>query len=201
MQKFKNKPFNFQEGEDHITPGTPVALFIHSTRIELQWENIEELSSECVYQIQYKNIPDGQWVIYESTVSHDSSRTVVNGLKPCTPYCFRIRAVNVSKGKKYPFSSKSKIFETISPKLQMKYCSNLAKSANSEIYRLPTKEIPEARNKKIKFKKFSLGKDCAIKFGNVPWYFKHINYACFRREWQIVYAAQNNHVGWSNRKW
>lgn len=148
----------------------------------MQWENIDGLSSECVYQIQYKKIPDGQWVIFESTVSHDSPRTVVNGLKPCTQYCFRIRAINVSKGKKYPFSSKSKMFKTISLKLQMKNCSNLAKSANSKIYRLPTEEIPEARNKKIKFKKFSLGKYCARKFGNVPWYFKCINYACFRRE-------------------
>lgn len=65
----------------------------------------------------------------------------------------------------------------------MKYCLNLVKFVNFEIYCLFIKEILEVRNKKIKFKKFFLGKDCVIKFGNVFWYFKYINYVCFCREW------------------
>lgn len=45
-----------------------------------------------------------------------------------------------------------------SPGLKMLQCSALAKSGNPAIYHLPSKEIPEARNEKIKSKKLSLGK-------------------------------------------
>lgn len=45
-----------------------------------------------------------------------------------------------------------------SPGLRMLQCSALVKSGNPAIYRLPSKEIPDARNDKIKSKKLSLGK-------------------------------------------
>lgn len=56
-------------------------------------------------------------MIYDLIVLYDLFRIVVNGLKLCILYCFRICVVNVLKGKKYLFSLKSKIFEIILLKL------------------------------------------------------------------------------------
>lgn len=142
-----------------MTPGTPFLVSAKSDRITLQWKNICGLSSDFEYQIQYKEVPDGRWIIHESAVSHDSSRAVITGLKSRTSYCFKVRIINAKEGKEYPFSPESKTFDTPeSPGLQMQYRSTLAKSGNPSVYRLPTNEVRDARNEKVKSKKLSLGK-------------------------------------------
>lgn len=142
-----------------MTPGTPFLVSAKSDRITLQWKNICGLSSDFEYQIQYKEVPDGRWLIHESAVSHDSSRAVITGLKSRTCYCFKVRIINAKEGKEYPFSPESKTFDTPeSPGLQMQYRSTLAKSGNPSVYRLPTNEVRDARNQKVKSKKLSLGK-------------------------------------------
>lgn len=142
-----------------MTPGTPFLVYAKSDRITLQWKNISGLSSDFEYQIQYKEVPDGRWIIHESAVSHDSSRAVITGLKSHTSYCFKVRIINAKEGKEYPFSSESKTFDTPeSPGLKMRDRSTLVKSGNPSKYRLHTKEIGEARNERVKSKKLSLGK-------------------------------------------
>lgn len=142
-----------------MTPGTPFLVSAKSDRITLQWKNICGLSSDFEYQIQYKEVPDGRWIIHESAVSHDSSRAVITGLKSLTSYFFKVRIINAKEGKEHPFSSESKTFDTLeSPGLQMRYRSTLTKSGNPSKYHLPTKEIREARNERVKSKKLSLGK-------------------------------------------
>lgn len=142
-----------------MTPGTPFLVYAKSDRITLQWKNISGLSSDFEYQIQYKEVPDGRWIIHESAVSHDSSRAVITGLKSRTSYCFKVRIINAKEGKEYPFSSESKTFDTPeSPGLKMRDRSTLVKAGNPSKYCLHTKEIIEARNERVKSKKLSLGK-------------------------------------------
>lgn len=146
-----------------MTPGAPFLVSAKSDRITLQWKNIGGLTSDFEYQIQYKQVPDGRWIPYESAVSHDSSRAVITGLKSRTSYCFRVRIINAREGTEYPFSSESKQFDTPeSPGLPMRYLSTLVELGNPEKYRLPAKENIAARNETAKSKKLSIGKSVLI---------------------------------------
>ena len=142
-----------------MTPGTPFLISAKSDRITLQWKNVSGLCSNFEYQIQYKEIPDGRWVIYRSDISHDSSRVVVSGLKAHTQYSFRIRLIHVKDGQEYPFTTENNVFETTeSPALGMRQLSTRIQSGNPEIYLLPTKEVDGTRNMDSKTRKLSIGK-------------------------------------------
>ncbi|XP_048731385.1 uncharacterized protein LOC125648384 isoform X1 [Ostrea edulis] len=150
---------NMDEG-NYMTPGKPFLIEAKSDCIKLQWKRVSQLSSDQEYQIQYKDMSDGRWYIYNQSVSYDSTRTSVSGLKSQSSYSFRIRVIDTRKGKEYPFSLESPVFETPeSPALKMRYRSKLFKSGNPDVFRLPTKEVLKARNSKVKSKKLSIGSD------------------------------------------
>jgi hypothetical protein len=142
-----------------MTPGKPFLIGAKSDCITLQWKRVSRLSSDQEYQIQYKQMPDGRWTIHNQSISHDSTRASVSGLKAQSSYSFRIRVIDARKGKEYPFSPESSVFETPeSPALKIRCCSALFRSGNPDVFRLPTKEDLKARNNEVKSKKLSIGK-------------------------------------------
>jgi hypothetical protein len=141
-----------------MTPGKPFLIEAKSNCITLQWKRVSQLSFDQEYQIQYKQMPDGRWTTHNQSISYDSTRASVSGLKAQSSYSFRIRVIDAKKGKEYPFSPESSIFETPeSPALKMRYRSTSLKPGNPELLRLPTKEDLKSRNSKVKSRKLSIG--------------------------------------------
>ncbi|XP_048731383.1 uncharacterized protein LOC125648383 [Ostrea edulis] len=155
-----NKTGPILDAEDDMTPGEPFLVETKSDCIKLRWRPVSQLFSDQEYQIQYKELPHGRWNIYNQSISYDSTRTSVSGLKSQSSYSFRIRVIDGRKGKEYPFSPESPVFETPeSPALKMRDRSTLFKCGNPNVFRLSLKEILKARNSKVKSKKLSIGSD------------------------------------------
>ncbi|TSO37067.1 Protein sidekick-2 [Bagarius yarrelli] len=68
---------------------------VQARSVLLSWEpGSDGLSPVRYYTVQYKELPNVNWIVHSASVSHESNSYVVDKLKPFTSYQFRVKATN-----------------------------------------------------------------------------------------------------------
>ncbi|XP_027581187.1 protein sidekick-2 [Pipra filicauda] len=91
-------------------PGKPLAQQeeVRARSVLLSWEpGSDGLSPVRYYTVQSRELPDGEWALHSTTVSHNATAFVVDRLKPFTSYKFRVKATNDIGDSEYSEESES----------------------------------------------------------------------------------------------
>ncbi|NWS94695.1 SDK2 protein, partial [Mionectes macconnelli] len=91
-------------------PGKPLAQQeeVRARSVLLSWEpGSDGLSPVRYYTVQSRELPDGQWALHSTAVSHNATAFVVDRLKPFTSYKFRVKATNDIGDSEYSEESES----------------------------------------------------------------------------------------------
>ncbi|NWW24390.1 SDK2 protein, partial [Falcunculus frontatus] len=91
-------------------PGKPLAQQeeVRARSVLLSWEpGSDGLSPVRYYTVQSRELPDGDWALHSSPVSHNATAFVVDRLKPFTSYKFRVKATNDIGDSEYSEESES----------------------------------------------------------------------------------------------
>ncbi|VDI43312.1 Hypothetical predicted protein [Mytilus galloprovincialis] len=105
-----------------------------------------------------KEHPYGKWKIVQTPKRCITRLLTVDGLKAETSYVFKVRKSNDTTGEDGPFSPESDIIVTgESPAFQILKCSPQIANGIPAVYRLPIREIRQARNEESQTRKFILG--------------------------------------------
>ncbi|NWI52893.1 SDK2 protein, partial [Calyptomena viridis] len=91
-------------------PGKPLAQQeeVRARSVLLSWEpGSDGLSPVRYYTVQSRELPDGEWALHSTSVSHNATAFVVDRLKPFTSYKFRVKATNDIGDSEYSEESES----------------------------------------------------------------------------------------------
>ncbi|XP_051653672.1 protein sidekick-2 isoform X3 [Manacus candei] len=91
-------------------PGKPLAQQeeVRARSVLLSWEpGSDGLSPVRYYTVQSRELPDGEWALHSTAVSHNATAFVVDRLKPFTSYKFRVKATNDIGDSEYSEESES----------------------------------------------------------------------------------------------
>ncbi|NWR82284.1 SDK2 protein, partial [Furnarius figulus] len=91
-------------------PGKPLAQQeeVRARSVLLSWEpGSDGLSPVRYYTVQSRELPDGQWALHSTAISHNTTAFVVDRLKPFTSYKFRVKATNDIGDSEYSEESES----------------------------------------------------------------------------------------------
>ncbi|XP_027510413.1 protein sidekick-2 isoform X1 [Corapipo altera] len=91
-------------------PGKPLAQQeeVRARSVLLSWEpGSDGLSPVRYYTVQSRELPDGEWALHSTAVSHNATTFVVDRLKPFTSYKFRVKATNDIGDSEYSEESES----------------------------------------------------------------------------------------------
>ncbi|NXM38502.1 SDK2 protein, partial [Gymnorhina tibicen] len=91
-------------------PGKPLAQQeeVRARSVLLSWEpGSDGLSPVRYYTVQSRELPDGDWALHSTPVSHNATAFVVDRLKPFTSYKFRVKATNDIGDSEYSEESES----------------------------------------------------------------------------------------------
>ncbi|NWR32802.1 SDK2 protein, partial [Tachuris rubrigastra] len=91
-------------------PGKPLAQQeeVRARSVLLSWEpGSDGLSPVRYYTVQSRELPDGEWALHSTAVSHNATAFIVDRLKPFTSYKFRVKATNDIGDSEYSEESES----------------------------------------------------------------------------------------------
>ncbi|NXG08467.1 SDK2 protein, partial [Sakesphorus luctuosus] len=91
-------------------PGKPLAQQeeVRARSVLLSWEpGSDGLSPVRYYTVQSRELPDGEWALHSTAISHNATAFVVDRLKPFTSYKFRVKATNDIGDSEYSEESES----------------------------------------------------------------------------------------------
>ncbi|XP_058231848.1 protein sidekick-2 isoform X2 [Hemibagrus wyckioides] len=68
---------------------------VQARSVLLSWEpGSDGLSPVRYYTVQYKELPNINWIVHSASVNHEANSYIVDKLKPFTSYQFRVKATN-----------------------------------------------------------------------------------------------------------
>ncbi|XP_046721614.1 protein sidekick-2 isoform X4 [Silurus meridionalis] len=68
---------------------------VQARGVLLSWEpGSDGLSPVRYYTVQYKELPNINWIVHSASVNHEANSYIVDKLKPFTSYQFRVKATN-----------------------------------------------------------------------------------------------------------
>ncbi|WAR16463.1 hypothetical protein MAR_031057 [Mya arenaria] len=126
------------------------------TTMQLSWKLKKDLAEDEYVEVFLKDITNkSRWKL--AADEHIKMRTfTVTDLKPDTKYTFKVRVVNANE--EGNFSPESKTTRTkISAAIKLKKRSEKIQSETIQKYRIPVKEVTEARNETRKTRRFEIG--------------------------------------------
>ncbi|CAC5357656.1 unnamed protein product [Mytilus coruscus] len=145
-----------------MLPGKPY-LSLADTKVKensfvLRWDEHKPLKSYEFYQVKYRQIPNGKWLIYDRDTSISVPSTRIHGLKPDTAYTFKVRITNSITSQEEQFSKESEVIKTKKSTTDFLLSrSELVQQNGPRIYMLPVREIEPARDKIHFTRKYTLG--------------------------------------------
>ncbi|WAR16464.1 hypothetical protein MAR_031058 [Mya arenaria] len=158
----KSKPVNTTTGQ-RVT-ASPTVDHIRADRIQLSWKLEPDLADDEYVEVFLKDITNkSRWKLAADDTIKKWSFTITE-LKPDTEYSFKVRVVN--ENDEGDFSPESKTIKTkISAAKQMREMSENIPSEQIQKYRIPVKEVKEARDETLKTRRFEIGTRPKINVG------------------------------------
>lgn len=152
----------FQKNCIPIKPGRPYISASDNNIIRnaftLQWNEHQSLENYETYQVKYKET-EGKWNIYDHETSIKQPSILINGLKPNTPYIFKVRVTNCHTSEDGPYSDESEIIKTKTSATNFLMSrSELIQENGPPIYMLPVSEVKPSRDEFRLTRKYILGK-------------------------------------------